>query len=112
MNSTQISDRPRLVADEIPGYEYGTSRVARSPITVEDLELLKESAGFTQADEVALHAAGNLLAGHTKEVVDKWRAVISSHPHLARYSLRSNGEKSQKYSEASGLRFQQWVLDT
>jgi len=34
-----------------------------------------------------------VLAGHTEEIVGKWRAVIAAHPHLARYSLRPDGQK-------------------
>lgn len=112
MTLLQKTERARLVADEIPGYDYGSPQVAQSPITVKELELLKQSAGFNPEDERALHTAGNILAGHTKELVEKWRAVIAAHPHLARYSLLTNGEKSAHYSEASGLRFQQWILDT
>lgn len=52
------------------------------------------------------------MADQTEELVEKWRAAISAHPHLARYSLGPDGQKDPHYSEASGLRFQQWVLDT
>ena len=101
-----------LVADEISGYNYGSAEVAKSPITPQELQELKESAGFTSEDETWLHRAGLVLKGHTAAIVEKWRAVISAHPHLARYSLKPNGEKDPHYSEASGLRFQQWILDT
>jgi hypothetical protein len=104
--------KPAMVADDIPGYGYGSATVARSPITVKELEQLKESAGFTREDERWLRAAGDVLKGQAKQLVEKWRAAISTHPHLARYSLRLDGQKDPRYSEASGLRFQQWVLDT
>lgn len=99
-------------ATEIPDYDYGSSRVAQSPITVQELEQLKQSTGFTKEDERWLHEAGHVLEDQTKELVEKWRAVIAAHPHLARYSLRTDGEKDPRYSEQSGRRFQQWVLDT
>jgi len=42
-----------------------------------------------------------------------WKAsVVSAHAHLAKYSLRPDGQKDPHYSDASGLRFQQWILDT
>lgn len=102
----------KLVAKEIPGYNYGTADVAKSPITPQELEQLKRSSGFTEEDERWLRRAGDILASRTEALVNQWRAVISAHPHLARYSLRPDGQKDPHYSEASGLRFQQWVLDT
>jgi len=44
--------------------------------------------------------------------VEKWRAAIAAHPHLAKYLLRTDGPKDPNYSERSGRRFEQWVLDT
>jgi hypothetical protein len=103
---------PMLVADYLPGYDYGSANVARSPINVQELELLKQSAGFTAEDERWLRVAGAVLADRTKDLVEKWRAAIAAHPHLARYSQRPDGQNDPRYGEASGLRFQQWVLDT
>jgi hypothetical protein len=97
---------------EIPGYDYGSPAVAKSPITVQELELLKQSAGFTAEDAHWLRRAGDLLADHTADIVEAWRKVISSHPHLARYSMKPDGSKDPHYSEASGARFQQWIIDT
>ena len=102
----------KLVARDISGYDYGSVEVAKSPIRLEELQQLKASAGFTAQDEEWLHRAGSILENQTAELVDKWRSVISAHPHLAKYSLTVNGEKDSHYSQASGLRFQQWVLDT
>jgi len=112
MDRSQPIEKPAMVADNIPGYDYGSSTAAKSPITVEALEQLRQSAGFTPEDERWLRTAGDVLKQQTKPLVEKWRAAISAHPHLARYALRLDGEKDPHYSEASGLRFQQWVLDT
>jgi hypothetical protein len=112
MNRSQTIERARMVAPEIPGYDYGSSSVAKSPISTKELEQLKQSTGFTQDDEHWLRVAGDVLVDQTKELVEKWRAVISAHPHLARYSQRPDGTKDAHYSQATGLRFQQWVLDT
>lgn len=101
-----------MIADRVPGYDYGSPNSAQSPIGTDEFELLKQSAGFTSEDEHWLRIAGEVLADRTKDLVGKWRDAIAAHPHLARYSLRPDGQKDSKYSEASGLRFQQWVLDT
>jgi hypothetical protein len=112
MTTAETKKTPRLVADLIPGYDYATQRAARSPITVAELELLKQSAGFTAEDERWLRVAGEVLADQAKQLVEKWRGIIGEQPHLARYSLRPDGQKDPRYGEASGLRFQQWILDT
>ena len=100
------------VAENIPGYTYGQAGVAKSPITTEDLKLLKQSVGMTEEDERYLRVAGEALADQTAELVGRWRAIIAAHPHLARYSKRLDGQTDPHYSQNSGLRFQQWILDT
>jgi len=100
------------VAEQIPGYTYGEPSVAKSPITRRELELLKESVGFTDEDERYLRTAGEVLGDQTEKLVERWRAVIAAHPHLAQYSKRPDGQSDPHYSQDSGLRFQQWILDT
>jgi hypothetical protein len=39
------------VCEHIQGYSYGTAEVARSPISLRELEYLKISAGFTDEDQ-------------------------------------------------------------
>ena len=112
MGRSQVMERVKMVANEIPGYDYGSPSVAKSPITTQELEHLGQSAGFTAEDERWLRVAGEVLSNQTKRLVEKWRAVIAAHPHLAKYSQRIDGQKDAHYSETSGLRFQQWVLDT
>jgi Protoglobin len=102
----------RKVADEIPGYTYGTHEAARSPVSLADLELLKKAVNFTEEDERYLRIAGDALADQTDEVVKKWRGVIAANPHLAKYSLTLDGKPDPRYSAESGLRFRQWILDT
>jgi len=112
MNRSQTMEPIKMAAGEIPGYDYGSSRIAPSPITLEEFESLKRSANFTGEDIGWLRVAGDILAGQTEKLVGKWRDVIAAHPHLAGYSQRRDGQKDPRYSERSGLRFQQWVLDT
>src|SRR4051812_48268486 len=112
MAQSHALDQPRLINDDIPGYDYGSSAISKSPVTIQEFESMKQSARFTDEDEQWLHVAGEVLADRTKEVVGKWRDAIAAHPQLAKYSLRLDGQKDPRYSERSGLRFQQWVLDT
>jgi hypothetical protein len=102
----------RKVAADIPGYSYGTPEAAKSPISPADLELLKKTVDFTEEDEKYLRMAGEVLTDQTENVIKAWRAVIAANPHLAKYSLDSEGRPIAHYSAASGLRFRQWILDT
>jgi hypothetical protein len=100
------------IASEIPGYTYETSKVAQSPISLAQLEQLKQNVGFTKEDEHYLKMAGEVLRDQTKALVDTWRGVIAKTPHLAKHSRDLEGRPISRYSEGSGLRFQQWILDT
>jgi ketosteroid isomerase-like protein len=104
--------KTKTVADNIPAYTYGTAEIAKSPISVAELFELKQSAGFTLEDEEHLRMAGDILSGRAAELVETWRGVISKIPHLARHSRGPDGKPIAHYSERSGLRFQQWILDT
>jgi Protoglobin len=112
MSQRQKEERPRLVAAHIPGYDYGSPNVAKSPISTQEFELMKQSAGFTAEDEHWLRVAGEILSDQTHELVGKWREVIASRPHLAAYFPPPGAQQNAFAAEASGLRFQQWVMDT
>jgi hypothetical protein len=103
----------KKVADEIPAYTYGTTSVAASPVSRDELEKLKVSAGFTIQDELFLHMAGEVLAGQTKQIVNHWRSgIIAGIPNLARHSRTPEGDPIPEYLTRSNLRFEQWILDT
>jgi hypothetical protein len=103
----------KTVADEIPGYRYGATDASRSPISLQDLEHLKTSAGFTEEDERYLQLAGKVLGDQTKQIVELWRArIIAGIPNLARHSRSPEGDPIPDYLAKSNLRFEQWILDT
>jgi Protoglobin len=103
----------RKIAEKIPGYSYGQAEIVRSSISLDELERLKQSAGFTEEDQRYLRLAGDVLADQTKHIVEHWRSqIIASIPHLARHSRTPEGEPIAEYLAASNLRFQQWILDT
>jgi hypothetical protein len=101
-----------MVATEIPGYTYGTAGAPTSPVSLEDLEKLKQSVGFTEEDERYLKLAGEVLADQAKELVDTWRGIVAKSPHLAKHMHGPDGQPIANYSQRSELRFRQWVLDT
>lgn len=75
------------VAESIHGYTYGAPETAASPIPLQQLKALKDSAGMTAEDERYLRLAGEVLADQTGQVVEHWRGrIISGIPNLARHS--------------------------
>jgi hypothetical protein len=103
----------RKVADEIPAYTYGTAAVSPSVVSLDELEKLKVTVGFTSEDEQFLRMAGEVLANQTKRIVEHWRSgIIASIPNLARHSRTPEGDPIPQYLAQSNLRFEQWILDT
>ena len=101
----------KKVAEQIGGYNYGAADA--SPVSLQDLENLKISVGWTEEDERYRHMAGEVLADQTRPLVDHWRrGIIAGIPNLMRHSRTPEGEPLPDYQTKSGLRFEQWVLDT
>ena len=103
----------RKVAEHIAGYTYGEAEIAVSPVSMQELENLKVSVGFTDEDQRYLELAGEVLADQTQQIVHHWRSgIIAGIPNLARHSRTPEGEAIPDYLAKSNLRFEQWILDT
>jgi hypothetical protein len=98
--------------NHIPGYTYGTSQVAPSPLTLEDLDNLKKAVLFTEEDEHYLRMAGEVLADQVEDILDVWYGFVGSHPHLVYYFTDGKGNANAEYLAAVRKRFGQWILDT
>lgn len=97
----------------ISGYSYGSPDVPRSPVSMEQLQSLKASAGFTEEDARHLRLAGEVLNDQTTQIVAHWRSgIIVAIPNLARHSRTPEGQPIPEYLAKSNLRFEQWILDT
>ncbi len=96
----------------IPGYGFGVEATARSPLGLEDLDLLKQTVLFTAEDEEYLRLAGEVLEDQTDEVLDLWYGFVGSHPHLIRYFADPDGQPDTEYLERVRERFKRWILDT
>ncbi|HLH98389.1 MAG TPA: protoglobin domain-containing protein [Xanthobacteraceae bacterium] len=97
----------------IPGYDFGTDKVARSPISLAEWEELKKSALFSEEDVVYLRLSEEVLADQIPGLLNIWRGVIFDHPHLRAYDEDpKTHEVDAEYAQAVGKRFCQWVRDT
>jgi hypothetical protein len=102
-------DKPE--AAEIPGYDYGTRKVLRSPVTLEELRKLEEAVGWTQEDAEWLRKAAETLVPKAQEMIDTWRSIIGKQPQLLQSFLKPDGTPDDNYRVAVKLRFVQWISD-
>jgi hypothetical protein len=94
---------------DIPGYTYGTDAVPRSPVTLEELELLKATLLLGEDDLAALRRSGELLAPQVEAILDVWYGFVGANPHLL---AAEGGQPDQRYLAAVRRRFGRWILDT
>lgn len=97
----------------ISGYKMGSSKLARSPVSLEDLESLKKTLLFTDDDVKALRMSKDILADQTDAILDVWYGFVGSTPELV-YFFKNNktGKPDGEYLAAVRKRFGQWILDT
>ncbi|MPZ19079.1 MAG: protogloblin ApPgb [Luteitalea sp.] len=97
----------------IPGYTYGTSAVAPSPITLGDLDLMKKSVLFGEEDVKYLRLSREVLQDQVEAILDVWYGFVGSNPHLlASFTGARDGKPLVEYLTAVRKRFGRWILDT
>lgn len=98
---------------QIPGYTFGTSAVARSPVTPADFEQMKATVLFGDEDVRALRLSHDILKGEVEAILDVWYGFVGSQPHLlASFGAKSDGQPLGDYLGAVRKRFARWILDT
>ena len=100
-----------MEAQSIPGYSFGTPEVAASPVSAEDVDLLKATLLWGEADDRYLRMAGDVLADQVDDVLELWYGYVGSHRHLVHYFADRQGEPIGEYLERVRARFAQWVRD-
>ena len=90
----------------IPGYTYGTSAVARSPVTLADFELMKKSALFGDEDVKYLRLSQDVVKDQVESILDVWYGFVGSQPHLLKSFLgKSDGKPLGDYLGGVRKRF-------
>ena len=95
---------------QIKGYDYGQASLERSPVTMQDLGLLKKTLLWSGDDDRYLRMAADVLAGQTDAVLDLWYGYVGGNEHLLHYFTK-NGQPNMDYLGAVRARFGQWILD-
>lgn len=111
--SALADDAHAAARKSIPGYRYGDPKLAKSPVTLQDLELLKKTVLFTAEDEKYLRMAGKTLVPQTEAILDVWYGFVGANPHLIQYfANKSDGKPNAEYLSRVRARFGQWIKDT
>jgi len=97
--------------ENIAGYDYDTKEAAISPVTTKELDQLMQTISLDSEDLRYLRLAGEVLENQTESIVNAWRGVISSTPHLAIYFKDANGNTDESYKMMVKERFKQWIMD-
>ena len=92
------------------GYSYGS--VEASPVTMDELSLLRASVLFGDEDEAALREAGTILADQVEKVLDVWYGFVGDNPQLLAHFSTREGEPIGDYLAGVRPRFGQWIRDT
>jgi hypothetical protein len=95
----------------ISGYDFGSPDSAKSPVSAEELLQLEQTLEWTTDDARLLRKHAPLFEAQAEKMVDSWRAIIGSQPHLAKWFFAPNGKPDDKYKAAVKKRFVQWVVD-
>lgn len=94
----------------IPGYTYDQG-LPPSPVSLTDLDLLKQTVLWSDEDTAALKLAGTILDDQVEAILDVWYGFVGSHPHLVRSFNGGDGQPSGDYLAAVRERFGQWIRD-
>jgi hypothetical protein len=101
-----------MITTHIPGYTYGTDAVPRSPVSLDELQLLQATLPLGEEDRAALRRSGDVLAPRVEAILDVWYGFVGANPHLLAAFAGPDGQPNQVYLAAVRRRFGRWILDT
>lgn len=97
--------------ESIPGYDFGSPKSTKSPVSPEELRHLEQTLEWTVEDERMLGKYAEFFRSQAESMVDAWRAVIGAQPHLAQWFRGPDGNPEDEYKAHVKRRFVQWVVD-
>jgi hypothetical protein len=83
-----------------------------SPITLAEVERLKQTLRFGPDDERWLRESRPIRAARAEALLDRWYAFIARLPHLGAYSLDRDGKPHLAYRAAARACFADWIRAT
>lgn len=95
------------------GYTYGTSAIAKSPMSLEELKLLQQSLLFGEEDIKYLKMSHDILKDQTSDILDVWYGFVASTPQLVYFfGNKTTGKPDGEYLAKVRERFAMWILQT
>lgn len=95
------------------GYTFGTSEVARSPVTLKDFDSTKNTAWFGDDDVEYLRQSRAVVGPQVEAILDVWYGFVGCQPHLlASFVDKSVGKPLGDDLGAVRTRFGPWIVDT
>ena len=95
------------------GYTYGTSAIAKSPMSLEELKLLQQSLLFGEDDIKYLKMSYDILKDQTSDILDVWYGFVASTPQLVYFfGNKTTGKPDGEYLAKVRERFAMWILQT
>ncbi|HVS17214.1 MAG TPA: protoglobin domain-containing protein [Planctomycetota bacterium] len=94
---------------------WGRKRPAppsRSPVSLQELELLRRTLLLDDEDVRWLRESRAVLEPQVDALLDVWYGFVGSNPHLLASFANQGGEPQGEYLAAVRGRFGRWVLDT
>ncbi|HZP06453.1 MAG TPA: protoglobin domain-containing protein [Terracidiphilus sp.] len=82
-----------------------------SPVTLDELREIEPSIGCSEEDAETLRRHKTLFDQRAEQMVEQWRAVIGSQPHLVKWFFGPDGKRDDEYAAKVKPRFVQWVID-
>ena len=99
------------MTDAPAGYAYDDPGLAKSPVSLEDLDRIQRSLLWSNGDRDALRRAGEILTGKTDAILDVWYGFVGSNPHLVEAFAGADGQPDPAYLGAVRERFGRWITD-
>jgi len=99
------------MSDQLQGYGYGSTELATSPVTLEDLHRLEQTVLWSGDDRRWLRRAGDLLVPQTEAILDVWYGFVGSHGQLLETFHGADGAPDAAYLTGVRGRFDRWIAD-
>jgi hypothetical protein len=97
----------------VPGYTYGNSSLAPSPVSLSELESLKKTLLLSDEDLAYLRLSAAILKDQTEAILDVWYGFVGSTPELVYFFGNvQTGQPDAAYLAAVRKRFAKWIMDT
>jgi len=103
----------KTTSKAISGYTYGSHKLPKAPISLEELSLLEKTVLLTDEDKKYLKISKGILKDQIDDILDVWYGFVGSNEHLVYYFGYKKGSKpNSEYLDRVRKRFGQWILDT